>query len=359
MPGICLYFQVHQPVRLRSFSAFDIGNSQEYFDREQNRFYMERVSRKCYLPTNKLLLELIEKHQGRFRLSFSMTGILIEALERGFPEVLDSFRKLVDTGCVELFGETYYHSLAYLVSEREFRDQVRLHRKKVRDTFGVRPRIFRNTEAMYSNDVAYKARGLGFRGVIAEGLPHVLEWRSPNFAYSPPGSEMGILLRNFKLSDDIGFRFSCREWEEWPLTADKYAQWLSRADGDVVNLFLDYETFGEHQWQETGIFDFLRHLPSEALKNPNLGFCTASEALKSHKPVGVYDVPHLTSWADVHRDLSAWLDNPMQQHEVHGAPCKEEQPAGFLEEAADERPLLLHVHQMVRGRGRAQVLQLL
>ncbi len=313
MPGICFYFQVHQPVRLRAFSAFDIGNSGEYFDREQNNFYLERVSRKCYLPTNSKILDLIKKTEGRFRVSFSITGILLEALERGFPNVLDSFRKLVDTGAVELFNETFYHSLAYLVSEKEFREQVKLHREKLWDLFGVRPRVFRNTEAMYSNDVAVIVKKMGFRGIVAEGLSHVLDWRSPNHLYTPPESDIRVFLRNYKLSDDIGFRFSCREWPEWPLTADKYAHWLSRADGDIVNIFMDYETFGEHQWQETGIFEFLRHLPGEVFKHDSLEFMTPSEIIKSKKPVGVYDVPHLTSWADVHRDLSAWLENPMQQ----------------------------------------------
>lgn len=313
MPGICFYFQVHQPIRLRQFTAFDIGKSSEYFEGEQNRFYMERVSRKCYLPTNKRILELIKGTDGEFKVSFSITGVLIEELEKDFPMVLDSFRKLVDTGSVELFSETYYHSLAYLISEREFREQVRLHKKKIFETFGVRPRIFRNTEAMYSNDIASLVRRMGFRGIVAEGLSNILDWRSPNHLYTPPDSDMRILLRNFKLSDDIGFRFSCRDWPEWPLKADKYAHWLSRSDGDIVNIFVDYETFGEHQWQETGIFEFLKHLPGEVLKHENLEFMTPSEILKANRPVGVYDVPNLISWADVNRDLSAWLENSMQQ----------------------------------------------
>lgn len=314
MTSICIYFQVHQPIRLRNFGAFDIGKSGDYFDREKNRFYLERVSRKCYLPTNRKILELINHANGGFRVSFSITGILLEELEREFPNVLNSFRKLVDTGSVELFNETYYHSLAYLISEREFKEQVRLHKEKIWDTFGVKPRVFRNTEAMYGNDVARLARRMGFKGIVAEGLSHVLDWRSPNHLYTPPDSDIGILLRNYKLSDDLGFRFSCRDWPEWPLTADKYAHWLSKADGDVVNIFIDYETFGEHQWQETGIFEFLRHLPQEVLKYENLEFMTPSEILKVKKPVGIYDVPYLTSWADVHRDLSAWLENSMQQH---------------------------------------------
>ncbi|HDD72597.1 MAG TPA: alpha-amylase, partial [Candidatus Aenigmarchaeota archaeon] len=257
MPSICLYFQVHQPLRLRKFSVFDIGRSNEYFDDKANRFYLERVCRKCYEPANIKILKLINKYEGEFRVSYSITGILLEQLERDFPAILDLFRKLVDTDCVELFNETYYHSLAYLISKKEFVEQVKLHRERIWDIFGVKPKIFRNTEAMYSNDVARLAEKMGFRGIVAEGLSHILGWRSPNYLYNPPESDISVFLRNFKLSDDIGFRFSCRGWEEWPLTADKYAAWLSKADGDVVNIFLDYETFGEHQWQETGIFDFL------------------------------------------------------------------------------------------------------
>ncbi len=313
MKSVCFYFQVHQPVRLRKFGAFDIGKSPDYFDDGRNNFYLERISKKCYIPTNKIMLDLIRKTEGRFKVSFSITGILLEAMEKNFPETLDSFRKLVDTGSVELFGETYYHSLAYLISEKEFREQVKLHTEKVRSLFGVRPRVMRNTEAMYSNDVAALAGRMGFRGIVAEGLSHILGWRSPNHLYTPPGSDMRIFLRNFKLSDDIGFRFSCREWDGWPLTADKYANWLGDSDGDIINIFMDYETFGEHQWQETGIFEFMRHLPQEVSRHEHLEFMTPSEIIRAKKPVGVYDVPYLTSWADVHRDLSAWLENPMQR----------------------------------------------
>jgi alpha-amylase len=309
-----MYFQVHQPIRLKKFSIFDIGRGRNYFDERMNNFYLERVSRKCYRVANKKILDLIKKHKGDFRVSYSITGVLIDQLEKNFPDVLDSFRKLVDTGCVELFSETYYHSLAFLVSKKEFREQVRLHREKILDTFGVKPTIFRNTEAMYGNEVAEEAEKMGYKGIVAEGLPHILGWRSPNHIYNPPDSKINIFLRNFKLSDDIGFRFSSREWEEWPLTADKYATWLSNADGETVNLFLDYETFGEHHWDDKGIFDFLEHLPSETLKYKHMEFKTPSEIIKSNKSVGVFDVPYLSSWADVNRDLSAWLENGMQQH---------------------------------------------
>ncbi len=313
MPSICMYFQVHQPVRLRNYTVFDIGNSHDYFDDERNKFYLERVARKCYLPANQKIMEMINETSGSFRVSYSITGILMDALEKWFPNVLESFQELVDTGAVELFDETYHHSLSYLVSEKEFRDQVSMHRKRVKELFGVRPSVFRNTEAMYGNDVAKTVESMGYKGIIAEGLGHILGWRSPNHVYTPPGSSISVLLRNFKLSDDVGFRFSTKDWSEWPLTADKYATWLSSADGEVINLFLDYETFGEHQWEDTGIFNFLEHLPREAMKYSNLDFVTASEAVDKYKPVGVFDVPYISSWADVNRDLSAWLENEMQQ----------------------------------------------
>jgi alpha-amylase len=314
MPAVCFYFQVHQPIRLRKYTVFDVGKSGEYFDDESNKFYLERVARKCYLPANKKMLELIEAHDGKFRISYSLSGILIEQLEKFFPNVLDSFRKLVDTGCVDILNETYYHSLAFLISPKEFQDQVRMHRDKIKEVFGVTGKVFRNTEAMYSNDVAKAASDLGYKAIVAEGLDHVLQWRSPNYIYSAKDSGIPVFLRNYKMSDDIAFRFSTRDWSEWPLTADKFASWLSAAEGQVVNLFMDYETFGEHQWHETGIFDFLQHLPDEVLKYDNLSFMTLSEALAKNKPVGDFDVPHLSSWADVHRDASAWLENSMQKH---------------------------------------------
>ncbi|MEW6295555.1 MAG: glycoside hydrolase family 57 protein [Candidatus Diapherotrites archaeon] len=313
MPSICLYFHVHQPCRLRKYSFFDIGKNHDYFDVNANNFYLGRIIRKCYEPTNRKLLELIERHNGRFKFCFSITGILLDQLAEFNPKIIDSFKALVDTGNVELFDETYYHSLAYLISEKEFKAQIELHSKKFKELFGVKPKVFRNTEAMYSNDIARIAGELGYNAIISEGLSNVLAWRSPNHLYTAKGSKIKTLLRNYKLSDDIAFRFSTRDWSEWPLTADKYASWLSACDGTNINLFMDYETFGEHQWPETGIFDFLDHLPAEALKYKNLEFCTASEILEKYKPVGEFDVPYTASWADVHRDLSAWLENEMQR----------------------------------------------
>jgi alpha-amylase len=325
MPSICIYFQVHQPIRLRNYTVFDIGKHGNYFDDDMNKFYLERVARKCYTPTNAKILQLINDTSGAFRVSYSITGILIDALEKWFPDVLDSFVKLVDTGAVELFDETYYHSLAFLVSKQEFKEQVKLHRERVKEVFGVTPKIFRNTEAMYSNEIAKTVEGMGYKAIIAEGLQHILGWRSPNHLYNPPDSSINVFLRNFKMSDDVGFRFSTKGWEEWPLTADKYASWLSAADGDIVNIFLDYETFGEHQWEDTGIFNFLEHLPKEALKHQNVDFRTPSEIVDKCKPVGVFDVPYISSWADIHRDLSAWLENDMQQEAFSQVKALEEQ----------------------------------
>ncbi len=314
MPAVCLYFHVHQPLRLRHYSLFDIGRNSDYFDDASNKFYLERVNRKCYIPTNKVLLDLIEKHGDKFKFCFSITGVFLDQLEESFPETVESFQKLVDSGNVELFDETYYHSLAYLVSEKEFVHQVKMHSKKFKKVFGVKPKIFRNTEAMYSNQIAKTVSEMNFKGIVSEGLSHVLGWRSPNYVYKAKGSDIKVLLRNYKLADDIAFRFSSREWNEWPLTADKYASWLSGNKGHCINLFMDYETFGEHQWDSTGIFDFLRHLPSEALKYDNLSFQTASEIINDFPVVGEFDVPFFSSWADVDRDLTAWLGNEMQWH---------------------------------------------
>lgn len=320
MPSVCFYFQVHQPHRVKKYRVFDIGRDPHYFNdnseqKTNNRQIMQKVAGKSYLPTNQLLLELLERYP-QFRVSFSISGVALEQLENYAPEVLASFQALVKTGRVELLSETYHHSLAYLYSPIEFRRQVRLHRRKVLDLFNYEPEVFRHTELIYNNDLANEVAGLGFRGILAEGADHILGWRSPNFVYRPKGAKvMGLLLKNYKLSDDIAFRFSSRDWSEWPLSAPKFASWVSalNGDGQVVNLFMDYETFGEHQWADTGIFDFLRALPEEILKHSDNDFVTVSEALSRYSPVGEIDAPHFYSWADTERDLSAWLSNPMQQ----------------------------------------------
>jgi alpha-amylase len=320
MPSTCLYFQVHQPFRVKRYNFFRIGRDHDYFNDDSgtsldNRHILERVSRKCYLPANRLIHALLKRHP-EFRCAYSFSGVVLDQMERYAPQTLDSFRDLVHTGRVEVLAETCHHSLACLYSPEEFRHQVRLHEAKVKRLFGVRPKVFRNTELIYSNDVAREVEAMGYRGVLAEGAERLLDWRSPDFPYRPVGcSKVAVLLKNYRLSDDIAFRFSNRDWAEWPLTADKFADWVSGVNGNGtnVNLFMDYETLGEHQWEETGIFEFLRHLPTELLKRPGNDFATPSEAIERYAPVGEIDSPEHVSWADIHRDLTAWRGNRLQE----------------------------------------------
>jgi len=317
MPAICLYLHTHQPRRLKKFSVFDIGTHGHYFDDSNNYQILEKVARKSYLPTNRMLLELIQKSQGRFKVSMSITGILLEQLEADFPEVLKSFKDLVDTGCCELVSETYYHSLASVYSPEEFRLQVDKQNGMFKRLFGYTPKFFRNTELVYNNDIATRVHEMGFTGMLAEGWDEILGWRSPNFLYSALGSPLRLLVRNYRLSDDVGFRFSNREWKEWPLTAEKYTEWVNLLNIDsaaqTLNLFMDYETFGEHQWEETGIFEFFRNFCWRALDNPRNSFTTPSDLAAVCEPVGELDFYRLVSWADMERDLSAWLGNKMQK----------------------------------------------
>ncbi|MDP3735204.1 MAG: glycoside hydrolase family 57 protein [bacterium] len=320
MPSVCFYFQVHQPMRIRRFRVFDVGNDHGYFDegsgaRTDNRAVLEKVARKSYLPTNRLLLALLERHP-EFRVSFSLSGVLLEQLERYEPDVLASFQALVKTGRVELLAETYYHSLSFLFSREEFERQVRLHERLIKRLFGVRPRVFRNTELIYHNDIGRVVSAMGYSGILAEGADHILGWRSPCFLYRPKGvSRTALLLKNYRLSDDIAFRFGERSWKEYPLTAGKFADWVEshNGGGNLINLFMDYETFGEHQWEDTGIFAFLEHLPRELLRRRDTDFVTPSEAIRRYRPVAELDVPHYVSWADIERDLSAWRGNALQE----------------------------------------------
>lgn len=324
MASVCFYFQVHQPLRIKKYSVFHIGRDRKYFNEEgdnnlNNKKILKKVSEKCYLPANKILFDLIKKHP-EFKISFSFSGVFLEQLEEHMPTVLQSFKDLVKTGNVELLDETYYHSLAFLYSKDEFRSQVNLHREKIKEIFNKTPQVFRNTELIYNNDLAEEVEDLGYKGIIAEGADHILAWRSPNFVYRPKGTKhIKLLLKNYKLSDDIAFRFSSKEWAEYPLTAQKFAQWISalNGNGQVVNLFMDYETFGEHQWEDTGIFEFMKALPCEILKHPDNDFVTPCEAIERYKPMDEVDAPYFVSWADIERDLSAWLSNSMQ-HEAMG-----------------------------------------
>lgn len=318
MASVCFYFQVHQPYRLRRYSVFDCERN--YFDNVKNAEICRKVGGKCYLPANRLLLDLIRRYEGRFRIAFSVTGVVLDQLEEFMPEVLDSFHDLNETGCVEFLAETYYHSLAFMYSRDEFAEQVDLHRERIRGLFGQTPTVFRNTELIYNNDLAHFVSQLGFKAILCEGADRILGYRSPNFLYHPPGCEkMTLLLKNYRLSDDIAFRFGDRDWPEWPLTAEKFAGWVNQVNGNghAVNLFMDYETLGEHQWADTGIFDFLRQLPEEVLKHPDNAFRTPSELVDRHASSGEFDVPHMISWADTERDLSAWLGNAMQSNALH------------------------------------------
>ena len=316
MTSICMYFEVHQPMRLNRFSVFNIGNNagtSNYFNNKLNHEIFEKVAKKCYLPTNNLLLNLINEFDGKFRISFSLTGTFVEYCERFMPSVIDSFKKLFATGAVDMIEETYFHSLSGLYDDLdEFEEQIIMHRQMIKRLFNYEPKVFRNTEAIYDNRIAKKIGEMGYKGIITEGTDKILGWRSSNYLYRPINSDIKVLLRNYSLSDDIGFRFSSRHWPGFPLTADKYANWMSRCEGDLINLFIDYETFGEHQWTETGIFDFLSHLPNEALKHEQLDFVTVSEAVDRYQPVGEIDVPWAISWADADRDVSTWLGNDMQ-----------------------------------------------
>ncbi len=319
MVSVCFYFQVHQPFRLRNYSVFDIGKNTDYFDEKKNKEIMQKVAGKCYLPTNKTMLDLINRHDGRFKISYSISGVALEQFEKYVPEVLDSFMDLNDTGCVEFLNETYYHSLSFLYSKEEFREQVMLHKKKINALFSQKPKIFRNTELIFNNELANFIQNMGYKGILAEGADHVLGWRSPNFVYTAKTApKLKMLLKNYKLSDDIAFRFSNRGWKEWPLTVEKYTKWVNDANGNgnLVNLFMDYETFGEHQWADTGIFDFLRHLPGEILKHPDNDFKTPSEAIRDYNPVAELDIHCPVSWADIERDTSAWDGNKMQQSAI-------------------------------------------
>ncbi|MFP4117384.1 MAG: glycoside hydrolase family 57 protein [Candidatus Woesearchaeota archaeon] len=312
--NVCFYFQVHQPFRMRKYRFLDIGKSSHYFDAELNKELCEKVAKECYLPANKILLEKIKESGYTMKVAFGVTGVALEQFEQYVPEVIDSFKELADTGCVEFLGETYYHSLSSSFSESEFDFQVDLHKKKIESLFGQVPKVFRNTELIYDNEIAKFAEKAGFEGILSEGADHVLGWRSANHLYRPKGtSGISLLLKNFKLSDDIAFRFSDKSWAQWPLTAEKYSDWIASVDdAETINIFMDYETFGEHHDAESGIFSFLADLPGKLMEK-EISFITPSEAVAAFEPKMELDVPNPVSWADAERDMSAWLGNKMQE----------------------------------------------
>ena len=308
--SICLYFQVHQPSRLRLYRFFDIGKDSHYYDDFANRTILRRVAQKCYLPMNQLMLELINANKGKFKIAYSISGSALDQFQRFAPEVIDSFKALAATGRVEFLAETYYHSLASLGSDSEFKHQVAKHAAKIEELFGVKPTVFRNTELIYDNSIGEVVYEMGYKTMLTEGARHIMGWQSPNFVYtSATQPRLKLLLRNYTLSDDIAFRFAQNK-----VTADQYVGWLKEnaKDGDVVNLFMDYETFGEHQAADTGIFDFMKALPAAVLKDGTFGFATPSEVVKKYKPVSDIDVEDTISWADEERDVTAWLGNELQ-----------------------------------------------
>ncbi len=318
MSAIIFYFHVHQPLRIKRYPVFSIGNDHNYFidnDSENvNIKVLNKVAHKCYLPMNALLLKLLKKYP-EFYVSFSISGIILEQLELFTPDVLKSFKKLVKTGQVELVAETYHHSLSSIYSINEFNYQVKKQMAKLYELFYVKPNVFRNTELIYSNQIAEMVANLGFRGMLAEGVDRYLSWRKPDFLYTAYAlPKFLLMLKNYRLSDDIAFRFSQQSWSEHPLTAEKYKFWLDRnaINSQLTNIFMDYETFGEHQWDECGIFAFFEKLIELIAKDKKYCFTTPSQAIKMYKPSDIYDVPEITSWADTERDISAWRSNAIQ-----------------------------------------------
>lgn len=316
MRTICFYFQVHQPLRIKPYRFFDIGADHYYWDDYSNKSIIRKVAQKCYLPMNALLLDLINHYDGKFKVAFSISGVCLDQFESYAPDVLESFKKLVDTGHVELLNETDAHSLSSLISKTEFQRMVNLHREKIKKHFnGYEPKVFRNTELIYSDKIGGMIAEMGFEGMLTEGAKHILGWKSPNFVYENSiDPKLKILLRNFQLSDDIAFRFSNKTWSDYPLTTEKFVTWVNAfpKEQQVLNLFMDYETFGEHQWAETGIFEFMKALPNAVFKYTNFSFSTPTEVVREGNPVAKINVPIPISWADEERDLTAWLGNDLQ-----------------------------------------------
>jgi alpha-amylase len=318
--SIVLYLHVHQPLRIRKYSIFDTAVIHEYFsERDEtdrnNEKVLRKVADKSYRPMNELLEKLLHQYP-EFKVSLSITGTFIEQAEMWAPDILESFKRLVATGQVEIVAETYYHSLAFFYSLEEFERQVRMHRDKIRELFGVETTVFRNTELAYNNDLAKWADEYGFTGILAEGWDPILGARSPNHAYRPVATNnISLLLKNYRLSDDLAFRFGDKAWEKWPLSVDTYNEWIQVASSDspLINLFMDYETFGEHQWADTGIFDFFEQFVGSWLQTPGNTFHTISEAIAANPPQDEISMPHTVTWADTERDLTAWLGNSMQQ----------------------------------------------
>jgi alpha-amylase len=317
MPSVCFYFQVHQPFRVKETSFLEIGSHPDYFQavtkNTDNKAIFEKVSYKCYYPTNQVILDMLNQYP-EFKVSYSISGVFLEQALMWDQGIIESFQALARTGRVEFIAETYYHSLSYLYSTEEFKNQVQKQQDLIYKLFGQKSQVFRNTELIYTDSLAQVVKDLGFNGIITEGVDKYLNGRSPNFLYNSANNEIKMLLKNYNLSDDIAFRFSNQQWNNYPLKADTFAQWIDRINGygEVVNLFMDYETFGEHQWAESGIFEFLKNLPKYILTNND--FILPSEAVKKYHARDNYSVGNnVISWADSERDLSAWRSNEMQE----------------------------------------------
>lgn len=314
MKAICFYFQIHQPFRLKRYRFFDIGNDHYYYDDFANDDIITNIAERSYIPAAETLLKMIEDSKGKFHCAISITGVALEQCEQYVPQFVDLLKKLADTGCVEFLSETYAHSLASLTDLEEFESQVKVHDEKLFQLFGVKPKVLRNTELIYFDDLAPQIASMGYKGVITEGAKHILGWKSPNYVYSSVSApKLKILLKNDKLSDDITFRFSDHEWSEYPLTADRYIDWIASTpkEEQVINLFMNLETFGQMQSRETGIFQFLEALPRFA-EEKGISFVTPTDVVSKIKPTAPLSVVHPISWADEARDTSAWLGNKLQ-----------------------------------------------
>ncbi|MCX5845531.1 MAG: glycoside hydrolase family 57 protein [Deltaproteobacteria bacterium] len=322
MPSICLNFHVHQPRWLKHYTFFDIDHDHVYEDVEKNLQILNKVSDNYYLPANSIMLDLLNQYQGDFRIAFSISGICLDQFEKHRVDVLDSFKRLADTGCVEFINETYHHSLAFLFSAREFKEQVMLHKKKIKTLFGQTPKTFRNTGLIYNNDLARTIEKMGFDVILAEGTDKILGWRSPHYVYQPAGcKKLKLLLRNYRLSNDIAFHFSDSKWSEHPLMADKYTHWIHNITDtgarDSINLYMDYETFGNHPWEKAGFFEFIRMLAREIVKHPDYRFQTPSEIAGDYDPIDQLDVTDFISSADGEQDLSTWVGNNLQKDAIN------------------------------------------
>ena len=316
MSSVSLYCKVHLPQGLQHYSSADIGFGAGYFNMAADEQAVNHLSDECYLPANKIIASLIENHKGKFKLAYSISGTALELLAHYRPDVIASFQQMAKTGCVEFLAETYYNSLSWLYSKKEFQHQVEKHDALVKELFGVTPVVFRNTELIYNNELAGFMAAMGYKGIVCEGLERILQGRDPNQMYTAPAAEyMGLLLRHVSLSDDIAFRFGSNYWNEHPLTAEKYAGWIhAHTDACNINILLDYETFGIHKKTGTGIFEFLQNLPAAVMKNKNWKFTTPSEALKQCRAKDVYNIEETISWKDKEIECCVWCENTHQNN---------------------------------------------